>query len=262
MWRNFIFKVEIDSKLGKEKPLPDKKVFLASFLILGFVMKIVSEFIHEVCGHGLFVLLFGGKIKNVYISVLWPYTLSHINWSLPSGLTSMQMALIYGGGILVCSCISFLIQVFLTLKKEISWYYALTLFWLAFWTLVNSTGYLVVGGLTPFGDTQNLIRLGVFTAFFSLALGLALFAVGFVALSWILRRIFAERFPLNKASLGVPIFWLLIPVLGIGMLASPERIFQLAYIPLMFIPSLLSFILEYFLVLSKKEADTDPNDIA
>ena len=242
--------------------MPDKKVFLVSFLILGFVMKIASEFMHEVGGHGLFVLLFGGKIKNVYISVLWPYTLSYINWSLPSGLTSMQMALIYGGGILVCSCISFLIQIFLTLKKEISWYSALALFWLAFWTLVNSTGYLVVGGLTPFGDIQDLIRLGVFTAFFSLAFGIALFAVGFVGLSWILRRIFAERFPLNKASLGVPIFWLLIPVLGIGMLASSERIFQLAYIPLMFIPSLLSFILEYFLVLSKKEADTDPDDIA
>lgn len=249
--RNFILKAKIDAKCGKKKPLQDKRIFLASFIALGFVMKIVSEFVHEVCGHGLFVLLFGGKIKTVYISVLWPYELSYISWSLPSGVTSVQMAWIYGGGILACLCVSFLIQVFLILKKKISWYFALTLFWLAFWTLINSTGYLVIGGLTPFGDIQDLIRLGVFTAFLSLALGVILFFVGSVVLSWILRGILVGEFPLKRASLGVPFFWLIIPLLGAVTLASPERSFQVAYLPLMFIPSLLSFVIEHFLVLSE-----------
>lgn len=142
----------------------DKKVFLASFIVLGFVMNIVAEFVHEVCGHGLFVLLFGGRITSVYISVSWPYELSRIGWSLPNIVTAVQMTWIYGGGILACLCVSFLAQAFLILKKKISWYFAITLFWLAFWTFISSTGYFIIGGLTPFGDIKELIRLGVFNS--------------------------------------------------------------------------------------------------
>jgi len=225
-------------------------------------MKIIAEFVHEVCGHGLFVLLFGGEITSVYISVSWPYELSRIGWSLPTTVTSAQMTWIYGGGILACLCVSFLIQVFLILKKQISWYFVITLFWLAFWMLINSTGYLLIGGLTPFGDIQELIKLGILTNPLSLTLGVILFIAGFVVLSWILREILVEEFHLRKASLGVTLFWLIIPVLGAVMLASPERSFQVAYLPLMFIPSLLSFIIEYFLVLSKQEAYAGPDKIA
>jgi len=67
---------------------------------------------------------------------------------------------------------------------------------------------------------------------------------------------------LKKASLGVILFWLVIPVLGVAMLASRERSFQAAYLPLMFIPPLLSFVIEYFLVLSKHEAYASPDNIA
>lgn len=68
-------------------------------------------------------------------------------------------------------------------------------------------------------------------------------------------------FPLKKASLDVTLFWLIIPVLGAVMLVSPERSFQVAYLPLMFIPSLLSFIVEYFLVLSKQESYASPDNV-
>jgi len=224
-------------------------------------MKLVAEFVHEVCGHGFFVLLFGGEITSVYVSVLWPYELSYIKWSL-SRFTSSQMAWIYGGGILACLCVSFLIQVFLLVKKKIPWHIAITLFWLAFWTLINSTGYLIIGGLTPFGDIHELIELGVLTNSLSLALGVILFIASFVALSRILRKVLVGKFPLKKASLSVTFFWLIIPVLGAVMLASPERSFQVAYLPLMFIPSLLSFVVEYFLVSSKQEAYANPDNIA
>jgi hypothetical protein len=260
--RNFIFKKEVDAKREREKPLQDKRVFFALFIVLGFVMKIVVEFVHEVCGHGLFVLLFGGEIARVHISVLWPYELSYINWSPPNTFTSAQMAWIYAGGILACLCVSVLIQVFLILRKKNSWYFALTLFWLAFWTLTNSTGYLIIGGLTPFGDIHELIRLGVLIAFLSLVLGIIVFVAGFVALSWILRGILAGEFSLKKASSGVILFWLVIPLLGGVMLGSPERSFQVAYLPLMFIPSLLSLILECSLILSKQEAYASPDNIA
>jgi len=242
--------------------LRDRKAFLAVFMAVGFVMKIVAEFVHEVFGHGLFVLLFGGEITGLHISVLWPYELSYISWNLPSGVNSAQMAWIFGGGILVCLCLSFLTQAFLIVKKKIPWHLAPALFWLAFWTLLNSTGYLIIGGLTPFGDVDELIKLGALTSHLSFVIGLIIFAIGFVALSWVLRRILIEVFPLKKASLGVSLFWLIIPMLVLVMLANPERGLQVAYIPLTFIPALLSFVMEYFLVLSKQEVDANPDNVA
>jgi hypothetical protein len=226
--------------------LQDRKTFLAVFVVAGFVMKMAAEFVHEICGHGIFVLLFGGTINSVYISVSWPYEYSYIDWSLPNNINSAQMALIYAGGILVCLFVSFLTQAFLFVKKKTPWYLALTLFWLAFWTFTNSTGYLIIGGLTPFRDAKELIALGVLTGPLSLLIGLAFFAIGFVALSWILRKILNELFASKRASLGVSLFWLIIPVLVLVMLANPERGLQVAYLPLTFIPTLISFVRVFF----------------
>ncbi len=50
--------------------------FLVPFLCFAFIMKGISEFVHEVMGHGFFVLLFGGQITSVHISLTWPYELS------------------------------------------------------------------------------------------------------------------------------------------------------------------------------------------
>jgi hypothetical protein len=61
-------------------------------------------------------------------------------------------------------------------------------------------------------------------------------------LSWILRRrLFVEELALKKASLGVILFWLVIPVLRVAMLANRERSFQVAYLRFMLISPLLSF---------------------
>lgn len=242
--------------------MQDSRAFLAVFVVAGFAMKIVAEFVHEICGHGSFVLLFGGTINSLYISIWWPYELSHIDWSLPSSIGSAQMAWIYAGGILACLCVAFLTQAFLIVKKKTPWYVALTLFWLAFWTLINSTGYLIIGGLTSFGDIEKLIALGVLTNLISLLIGLIIFAVGFIALSWILRKTLICVFTPRRASLGVSLFWLIIPALVLVMLANPERGLQVAYLPLAFIPALLSFAIEYFLVLSKQEAYASPDNVA
>jgi len=242
--------------------LQGRKAFLAVFMVVGFAMKIVAEFVHEICGHGLFVLLFGGEITGLYISVLWPYKLSYIGWSLPSGVTPVQKAWVYGGGVVASLSVSFLAQIFLLVKKKIRWHFALTLFWLAFWTFVNSTGYFLIGGLKPFGDVDELIKLGALTRLLSFAIGLTIFVLGFVALSWILRKMLMEVFPIKVASLGLVFFWLIIPVLIVVMLANPERELQAAYLPLTFIPASLSFFMEYFSVLSKQEAGTNPDNIA
>lgn len=39
--------------------MENRMKFLSLFLSVGFIMKILGEVIHEIIGHGLFVLLFG-----------------------------------------------------------------------------------------------------------------------------------------------------------------------------------------------------------
>ncbi|HDD70233.1 MAG TPA: hypothetical protein ENG19_03790 [Candidatus Bathyarchaeota archaeon] len=60
-----------------------------------------------------------------------------------------------------------------------------------------------------------------------------------------------EIYPLRKASFGVSLFWLIIPLLVTVMMLSPERSLAWSYLPLSFIPALLSIALEYLLFLSK-----------
>jgi hypothetical protein len=51
------------------------KRFLAVTVLSSYVTTVLAGIIHEVLGHGLFILLFGGKITNVHISFLWPFEL-------------------------------------------------------------------------------------------------------------------------------------------------------------------------------------------
>ena len=232
------------------------------FVILCFVTKIFSEFLHEVCGHGLFVLLFGGTINSVYINLLWPYGFSYTYWSFTGEISFLQMALIYVGGILTGLCVSFIIQTVLLWKKRIGWYWTISLFWLAFWTFISSAGYLVIGGITCFGDVKELIALGVLSRYSSLFIGLLSFAIGFVMLSWILRKTFMEVCSFKKATLGVSLFWLIIPTLVVIIILSPELSLGWDYFPLSFIPTFLSVVLERVLFLSKQKADKNPSEIS
>jgi hypothetical protein len=40
-------------------------------------MKVTAETAHKVCGHGIFLLLFEGRITGLYVSFLRPYDLSY-----------------------------------------------------------------------------------------------------------------------------------------------------------------------------------------
>ena len=151
--------------------------FLMAFLSLGFVAKILGEVVHEVMGHGLFVVAFGGRITNINISLLWPYKLSGIGFSHPpGGFQPWQEVLVDGGGIIICLVVSFIIQLILLLSfsKKGNWVVTSMLFWLAFWTFINPAGYLVVGGLEPFGDIANLITAGIMTQQLAFILGILL----------------------------------------------------------------------------------------
>jgi len=195
------------SNLAYRKPLI---IIVLIFLVVGFITKYLAEAIHELAGHGLFVMLFGGQIKSFYISLLWPYERSYINWSLP---TSDQNILIWviGGGILVTIIVAFFIQ-FILLLKRFNVAISLTLFWLSFWCFINATGYLILGGIIQYGDVGELISMGAVTPAISLVLGIGIFIAGFFLISNAMRKILI-RFSIKPIKAGLAIFWLIVPLL-------------------------------------------------
>lgn len=223
--------------------------FLVVFLFLGFLMKVVGEFVHEVLGHGFFVLLFGGKISRIYISVSWPYELSSITHEPPQdGFEVWQLVWIDGGGILVCLVVSFVLQGLLLLKVIRDWRLSTSLLWLSFWTFLNPSGYLIVGGIRPFGDVGALIAKGALTQATSLLLGVMVFTAAFFLISKILMDLLFElEFIRNSRELRISLslFWLVIPVatalscLGMRLPLLDLQIFTVISL----IPVLASFVL-------------------
>lgn len=190
--------------------------FLPVFLSLGFVAKILGEVVHEVMGHGLFVLAFGGRITNIKISLLWPYELSHIGFvPPPGGFQPWQEVLVDGGGIIMCLAISLISQAILlsSFSKRAHWAISSTLFWLAFWTFINPAGYLVVGGIKPFGDIADLISAGVMTQELAFILGFLIFLVSLFTLSKILRNVLGKAGVNEDARWSIVLFWLIVPLL-------------------------------------------------
>jgi len=212
--------------------------FLMVFLPLGFTAKILGEVVHEVMGHGLFVVVFGGRITSISISLIWPYELSHIGFAPPSGGFQPWQVLVDGGGILMCLIVSFILQIILllSLSKRGNWVVSSMLFWLAFWTFINPAGYLVVGGMKPFGDVANLISEGVMTQEIAFILGLLIFLVNLFSLSKILRNVLRKAGVNKEARWSIIFFWLIVPLLTLVNVVGEGRPLYIAFLG--FIPVL------------------------
>ncbi|MFC1672098.1 hypothetical protein ACFL01_03070 [Planctomycetota bacterium] len=131
-------------------------------LLIGFATKYVSTFCHEALGHGLMVLLCGGEVVDLYMSLWWPISLSFILFRfVPASI--VKQALSFGAGpaiCLVCSLIAIVCAKRL-LKNRRRWP-ALFFSWLSLWTFMSVDGYLIFGGLARVGDVGFFIeKLGV-----------------------------------------------------------------------------------------------------
>jgi hypothetical protein len=190
-----------------------RRAITGVFVILGIasVMKLTSEFVHEVVGHGLLALLFGGRIVSVHLAWLWPYQLSSIQIS--GTFTEWQRLWIDSGGILSCLITSSLCQLILY-RRMTSRRMAIPLFWLAFWTFVNPVGYLILGGFHPFGDVALLIAQGVLSPLLSLGLGALFFTGGFISLSRIainILHLMPHHLTSSRYRMLLSTLWLILP---------------------------------------------------
>jgi hypothetical protein len=179
--------------------------FLLAFVFLAFLMKVAGEFIHEM-GHALFVEVFGGRILGIEISVEWPFTLSHTRWELADP-TGFQLATIAVAGIIFDTFTTIIGQTVLLKRWVTRPLHAISVFWLSFWSYLNSVVYLVVGAFHPFGDIADLISAVATPRLLIGFIGFALLVVYTYSLSIILRGIFSMVLDRDRASEMVSIFW-------------------------------------------------------
>ena len=124
----------------------------------------------------------------------------------------------------------------LSFSKRANWVVSSTLFWLAFWTFINPAGYLVIGGLKPFGDVANLISAGGMTQELAFILGLLIFLVNLFTLSIILRNVLRKAGVNKEARWSIVLFWLIVPLLtlvSVVGLGQPLLIALLGFIPVL-----------------------------
>ncbi len=242
-----------------------KGKFLVVFFFLAFAMKVIGELVHEVMGHGFFVLLFGGEIVRVHISLLWPYELSSITPHPPlGGFEAWQLIWIDGGGILVCLIVSCVFQALLLLKIMKDWRLSTLLFWLSFWTFLNPTGYLIVGGIRPFGDVAALIAKGILTQGTSLLVGLIIFFAAFFSISKILMDLFSSVDiveDVKELRVSLSLFWLIIPIITAAYcLGTRQPLFHLQIFTTMsFAPVLVALIIPSILLRSSGKIISNNN---
>jgi hypothetical protein len=203
--------------------------FLGITILFALVTKVIGEFVHEIMGHGFFILLFGGEIVRVHLSPLWPYELSYIKWK--GNFEPWQQTWIAGGGILFCLIVTGILQFLLLLRFSKDWRLSIPLLWLSFWTFLNPTGYLIIGGVRPFGDIEALIADGVLVQSTSLLIGLLIFLAAFFSLSKVLTNQFIYTRmvkTIKELRIALITFWITIPmataITCLGMRMSPMHL--------------------------------------
>jgi len=155
------------------------KILILLYIILTcYLFRVISEIFHEILGHGLITVLFGGKVNGVQISLISPLDTSYITLD-QDNLTYEQQLIAVSGGMVVDLSISFLLQAILLLRR-IDWKFSIPMVWLAYWCHSNDTGIIIGNALTGLeGDMTGLIEAGVISAPLALMVGIILYFLGF-----------------------------------------------------------------------------------
>ncbi|MFP3985128.1 MAG: hypothetical protein ACLFU9_04070 [Candidatus Bathyarchaeia archaeon] len=175
--------------------------------------------IHEFLGHGLWAWIMGAKNVEGYVSWLG---FGWCRWS--PGLSGFAGVIAMAGGLINTFIIGATILAFLQIRsKKAGFYLRFTLFWLGYWATITQASYLILGGLTGYGDPGQLSYLtGVPLGFFSF-LGFALFLLVYYVSSVLFLSEVSCLFPEYKPKTLLFEFWLTLPIQVCVFAASPEH---------------------------------------
>lgn len=216
-------------------------------ILVVYPTRLLSCGIHELLGHGLWAWIFGAD--RVWFHVSW----LGFGWCRWQGLSESYIARVMAmaGGLINTFIIGTAILTFLFLvRKKGGFYLRFFLFWLGFWTTVTQASYLLLGGLTGYGDPGSLHSLtGIPLSFFVL-LGFGLFLLVYLAVSVLFLSEVTSLFPEYRQRTLLFEFWLTVPILVICFMVSPEHRITLemffSLLVVSMIPSLLSLPLFQF----------------
>lgn len=232
------------------------KIILILILVvapISFLMKYVSEWTHEFLGHCGIGILVGGQPLSYYISWIWPLEFGYALVSFPIGTSNISRALMASGGIVTCliAAISSNIIIYYIIKKKeiksnIGFLILHILFWYGFWAFMNSTGYLLIGGLLNFGDIHLIEIYTQIPHWVFIIPGLLALILFYYLISINFSGLFKPILTL-KTKWKLFIFWLLIPFIFVLFSLNPS-INMSSYLlflvfPLMFIPSIFSLVI-------------------
>ncbi len=242
-----------DSEAPVKEPVGTRVLFV---VLAAYLTRLASAGIHELLGHGLWAWVFGAHSVRVYVSLLG------FGWCSALGLSSSYVARVMfdAGGLLNTFMIGALILGFLYLTPRKGGFYGrFLLFWLGFWTTITQASYLLLGGLTGYGDPGALHSLtGVPLSFFTL-LGFTLFLLVYFAVSTLFISEASVLFPECRQKPLLFEFWLTIPIQVALFTIAPEHAVSSVLFVLLFavsmLPSFLSLLFFSFFNDLRKRRD-------
>jgi len=230
-----------------EASKPSLWVRVLFVVLVAYPTRLLSCGIHELLGHGLWAWIFGAD--RIWFNVSW----LGFGWCRWQGLSDSYIARVMtmAGGLINTFIIGAAILTFLFLvRKKGGFCLRFFLFWLGFWTTINQASYLLLGGLTGYGDPGSLHSLTGIPLSFFILLGFGLFLVVYLAVSVLFLSEATGLFPEFKPKTLLFEFWITIPIQAILFAVSPEHemLFEMFFflLAVSVIPSLLSLLLFQF----------------
>ncbi len=183
---------------------------VAGIVAMAYASRLLAGLINEVLGQYLWAVALGAR--EITFGLYWS-GFGYTQWS--SGISQYNSAVVYTAGIIIPMAIGWFLILYLYFTRGRTFrrrYLRIPLYWTGFWLVTVQSGYLMIGGLTGFGDVGSMHdTLGIPLDSF-LLIGFLLFVLNYIAssilflseISYILAK-FSQRFQLT-------LFWLLVPV--------------------------------------------------
>lgn len=188
--------------------------------LVAYIARLGSCAVHEVLGHGLWAWIFGAK--TIVYSISWlGYGVTI--WEPP--LSYHATSVIVAGGIINSSIIGwgFLLFLYSTRKKGKRFLVRIPVFLLGSWLAITQASYLLIGGLTGYGDIGKMHHMFNIPYYTFDIIGVILFLISFIVISTLFLSELSWLFPEFGKRALLSEFWLIVPILLITFNISPDR---------------------------------------